>query len=540
MFRSRTGKTQYRFACHTRTVYAQNDCVAVSINEYALKETLAGMRAGENIVANAVYGYRKNESGKWEPDPEPAAIVRDIFAMALAGLPTALIRDRLSNGLIPTPKEYLELKRGKDIFPECMWESKAIGSHSHSYNDKSDWIMIPDRHPPLVSKEDFAAVHEIMERFRNATTVKPVENPFQGEISPRRSRMMSGEWTAATPIYGYLKGDGGKWEIDGEAAPVIREIYNLARQGAIFAEISGKLTEAGYPTPSERIKQTKGCDVLPLCQWTAKSVRLILKNVQYTGAFVSGKILRDSDTGKSYHTAENDWIVIPGRHPAIVGSNLFDEVQSVIAAGRVRRKNMRPQDYLLRGGILKCGCCGYALSFDPSSQGGVYRCNHTLSAPAAECHRMKVNAGELDEAVLSIIKKQVEVVIGTEDLSKFRKTSADEKQAAEYKKQIRECEEQRQQCYEQFVLHEINHDVFMERKKECAAQIDRLNQRLDLIRQAGRDGQAKQKAVELAKTVVNESLSQREVINTLIDKILVFPGNRLEIQWKVSDFTAEL
>ena len=50
------------------------------------------MMRGENIVANAVYGYRKNNCGKWEPDfgrigeqresaasPEPAKVVRSIF-----------------------------------------------------------------------------------------------------------------------------------------------------------------------------------------------------------------------------------------------------------------------------------------------------------------------------------------------------------------------------------------------------------------------------------------------------------------------------
>ncbi len=41
------------------------------------------MRSGENIVANAIYGYRKNDEGKWEFDPEPADVVRRIFQLSL-------------------------------------------------------------------------------------------------------------------------------------------------------------------------------------------------------------------------------------------------------------------------------------------------------------------------------------------------------------------------------------------------------------------------------------------------------------------------
>jgi len=40
----------------------------------------------------------------------------------------------------------------------------------------------------------------------------------------------------------------------------------------------------------------------------------------------------------------------------------------------------------------------------------------------------------------------------------------------------------------------------------------------------------------LAKEVVDEKLTPRELVETLIDKVLVFPGDRLGIQWKIADF----
>jgi DNA invertase Pin-like site-specific DNA recombinase len=59
------------------------------------------MKNGENIVTRAIFGYRKNNSGKWEHDPIAAGVVREIFNMALGGMTTAQIRDKLCADKIP-------------------------------------------------------------------------------------------------------------------------------------------------------------------------------------------------------------------------------------------------------------------------------------------------------------------------------------------------------------------------------------------------------------------------------------------------------
>jgi len=71
------------------------------------------MKNGEHIVAGTIYGYRKNDDGKWEPEPEPAEVVRQIFKMALDGLTTSQIRDNMFESRYPTPREYAKIKRGK-------------------------------------------------------------------------------------------------------------------------------------------------------------------------------------------------------------------------------------------------------------------------------------------------------------------------------------------------------------------------------------------------------------------------------------------
>ena len=149
---------------------------------------------------------------------------------------------------------------------------------------------------------------------------------------------------------------------------------------------------------------------------------------------------------------------------------------------------------------------------------------------------MKVNAQELDEAVLAVIQKQAEVVLMSADLSGLKQKGQDAHYIADCEKQIRECVEQRQRYYEQFVLREIDRETHKKLKAECAAQIDRFNNHLAILRQSERDKQAAQKATAVAKRVLDKAATPKEIVDTVVGKVLVFPGNNIEIQWKISDF----
>ena len=155
------------------------------------------MKNGEYIVASAIFGYCKNESGKWEPDPEPAEVVRQIFQMALDGFTTSQIRDRMCAERRLTPREYTGILSGKEVEPKYMWstrmiyrmltneqytgcyisgkhELKEIGSGARRVNDRSDWIVIPGSHPAIVSKEDFEKTQDML---KNPKELSPKNLP---------------------------------------------------------------------------------------------------------------------------------------------------------------------------------------------------------------------------------------------------------------------------------------------------------------------------------------------------------------------------
>jgi len=519
------------------------------------------MVRGENIVANAIYGYRKNDAGKWESEEISSSIVVMIYEMALAGMPPAIIKEKLFLAGYPTPREHIEMLRGKDVIPKCLWEnravlriltneqyigtyvsgkqvSKAIGSSSKILTDKSEWIVIPDSHPPIISREIFERVQHLLEtRLKSNRVVKPLGASWKDEENrPQRERLLNGDKIVATPIYGYSKTNDGQLEIDPVAAEVIRMIFELAKQGLSAADISAELSAAGQPSPREYISMGKGRGITPSCKWTAKAIREILKNIQYTGAYVAGKILKDYNTGKSYHVPKEDWVVIPDKHSPIISKEFYDEVHEVIAQKKVSRIKMIPRDYLLKGKV-KCGICGFALAYDPIDD-PVLRCYSTSANPSAPCYKMRVVVRELDEAVLDIIRVHSEIVLDTIELSKLQKANGNQQHTIDFAKQAQELAEQRQELYEQYVMGEIDRDTYQAAKAECNAHIENVNTQLALLKQAERNRLMGEETANLAKKALDDTSLPKDIVDILIEKILVFPGDNLKIEWKVADFWA--
>jgi hypothetical protein len=150
---------------------------------------------------------------------------------------------------------------------------------------------------------------------------------------------------------------------------------------------------------------------------------------------------------------------------------------------------------------------------------------------------LKVNVRELDGAIISIIRKQAEVVLNSDNLDNLRQRNDAENRVYDCEKLIAELIERRQTLYERFITREIDRADYLKLKDECSADIDRLTKQA-----ASAKTEAKAKTVDptvlaIAKRTAEETIPYKEVINALIDKIYVYPDKNIEIVWKIADFT---
>lgn len=147
------------------------------------------MREGDFIGAFAPYGYQKSPDNKNRliPDKKAAAVVREIFALARAGLSPAQIAARLNERRIPTPSRYrYESHRelSADSFPIAdLWNGQSVGKIlrnqvylGHTLQGKTEkpsfkssftcakprekWIIAKHTHEPLVTLETWEIVRE--------------------------------------------------------------------------------------------------------------------------------------------------------------------------------------------------------------------------------------------------------------------------------------------------------------------------------------------------------------------------------------------
>jgi len=150
-------------------------------------------RNGEFIGSWAPYGYQKTamDNHKLEPNPETAPIVQMIFQWRVSGISYLKIARKLNEMGIPSPSRY-HYQRGEvksERFASAVWHvpviikilsSEAYLGHmvqGRYYNiisegrklcrrPKSEWIVVPNTHVPLIDEDTFRVVQEMAEKCR--------------------------------------------------------------------------------------------------------------------------------------------------------------------------------------------------------------------------------------------------------------------------------------------------------------------------------------------------------------------------------------
>ena len=147
---------------------------------------------GEYISPFAVYGYRKDKENRNRlvVDEYAAGIVRKIFAWKIAGMAVAAIAEQLNGLGILSPKEYkkslgLKYNSGFSGAGRSLWGSASVKriltdetylghllqgkTQKVNYKvkksvekPKEEWVRVENTHEPLVPKDDFQIVQNLL------------------------------------------------------------------------------------------------------------------------------------------------------------------------------------------------------------------------------------------------------------------------------------------------------------------------------------------------------------------------------------------
>ena len=215
------------------------------------------------------------------------------------------------------------------------------------------FIAINDGVDSAQGDNDFAPLRNIFNEWLVRDTSKKIK-------AVKRSKGMSGKPITSKPVYGYLMDEDENFIIDEEAAPVVKQIYNLCLAGNGPTKIARMLTEQQIPTPGtleyRRTGSTRRYHPGYECKWATNTVVHILENREYTGCLVNFKTEKLSYKVK--HSVENPLekqVIFENHHEPIIDTQTWERVQEL------RKQRKRPNRYDevgLFSGILFCADCG--------------------------------------------------------------------------------------------------------------------------------------------------------------------------------------
>ena len=401
------------------------------------------------------------------------------------------------------------------------------------------------------SNKGFGAIANIDVAFKNLMSDLYSKDLSEKAISGRNSKALRGEYLAAYAPYGYRKVniDGSKKiEVDQEAAPIVRRIFDMANNGIGSTDIARILNAEKIPSPFMLRKQ-RGEKIAwrpagGKAYWSGGTVTAILKDKRYLGHFEYGKT-RPVTAGskKRVYLPKEDWIIFPCHHEAIVSQELFDRVQVRFpfrAKAQHKRKQKTPA---ILSGKLRCGACKHILSSKKLKAGVVYFCNTKQHLSERDCFKGSIPEAELEKQLLSVISSMAKAA----DILPYMSRDRQKESLEDKKKQMKDLQDKmdrlmlaKVETYEKYKSGSIDKEAFLALREKASVEMEKLNQQatkmqLD-IQAAHQVLMSKESGVHEA--LVQQSLSdtlEKELIDVLIDTIYLDKDGSVQIMWAFAD-----
>lgn len=343
-----------------------------------------------------------------------------------------------------------------------------------------------------------------------------------------------GDYRACVTLYGYRKSKDNhfKLEIDPEAAKIVREIFSMKLSGMTSTEIAANLnarnilppTEYKYQAGDKRAVNTN----IRKCFWEAGVVNGILQNEKYTGDMVLLKTEVNRVTGKQVKRAKEDWITVENTHEAIVSREVFEAVAKTIkTVTRSFGKNIN---------VFYCSGCGRKMI---ACRGAILKCRINVTVTdSRKCVDTTISVKKAEQSILADIKLKCSTFI---DMRAAMKSACGnnekllEERICSIEKTMEYIDSAWKNIYSEYADRKISKEEYMirsqehkQKKQALAEELDRLKTEL---KQCKADGTKDSIEVLLQKFRDADELTN-EMKEKMIEKVIVYPNNALEIYWK--------
>lgn len=344
-----------------------------------------------------------------------------------------------------------------------------------------------------------------------------------------------GQYNSNCALYGYRKSEEDKHKlvIEPEEAAVVKEIFDMKIAGTGTTLIAKALNDRGIPCPSELYRsrgytrqwKNRGKP----CYWTAGKIEAIIRDEKYTGTMVQLKIKLDSVGGKQVSRPKEEWVRVENTHePVITYPQYIRAVSSLKQQKAAESRKMK--------NIYYCGCCGRALF---NAHYGTIFCKQRSFKTDSDCRDIEINKHDADMAVLASVKREAEIFLDRDKLSRqVIKRNSPLSVTDRINATMRSIEAAQKSwiaLYDKYADGKLEREFFLNEKKQYDADMEKMEEELAALRQTQeeeREQEGSQRKADQAMAFLEEEELTEDMKEKLIEKVVVYPGNRLEIVWK--------
>ena len=420
------------------------------------------------------------------------------------------------------------------------------------------FISVTDRFDSLYENGDDLGVN--LKNLVNEMYAKDISVKVK---AARKTQWERGSYTGSIPAYGYRVewADGKKrLFIEEGTSDIVKEIYSLYDEGKNLKEIVAWL----YGRKVHRPKDYRSYGHVycregeTLREWSRGTVRTLLANPVYAGWLVQARTCgKDYKIRKRHDISDSDWDIREGTHEGIVSEELFSRI-----AERFRKQSVYsnldgfskavPEKEDIFEGVLFCGQCGsrmgrtsHVKEFSTGDRLKLYGylCRNGYRIDGRICEKKYITCHRLEELVKAALRQ--EFALGSlrpKDLVEQNNAAAMERKQ-ELEKELGRIQAEEEagkrrgsELYLKYRCGELDRDAFQSWKEqeEREGQKRRVRQKESnrRIREVDALTAAQNHFLRTLLKFHEKSGLDSGMLHTLVERINVFPGKRVEIVFR--------
>lgn len=330
--------------------------------------------------------------------------------------------------------------------------------------------------------------------------------------------------TGGVPPLGYALNPDKTYRIEESEAVIVRKIFQMYADGKGYSDIIAAL---------ENDRTRTGA------RFGKNSISDLLRNEKYRGIFIYNRTTPKTDGKRNNHASrdESEIIKIPGGMPRIISDETWTVVQERLHNNKRNASNRAKSVYLLSGKLL-CGECHTAF-VAKSSRGGrnktlqqYYICGERDRRKT--CDTPRVSKNKIEQIILDEIASmfQIDAAQAAAALEKRFESMGEPNEVKVARKELVKVQKSIAGLVEA-AKSGMFHPTMKEEMDRLSAEELRLKNLLNYKREIPSRAELTDFLESIANIKEKTEDEQKRIINSVIEKIVIYKEHPPEIFWRV-------